>query len=104
MLTPPQARTVALITFLSVIITLGALTFATAAPARTCTEDAACWNWATMGNHTRGVTTVHETHIVVSPCHFQRLARSGKLTYWPMRGDATALRVQCHSNIREPNH
>lgn len=105
MLTPSQARTVGLIAFLAVIFTLAALMFATTVPAAhaatRCAEDDACWNWATMGNHTRGVITAHGTRVVVGPCTFQRFARAGNLRYWPMRGDVTAMSMaRCHTITR----
>ncbi len=65
-----------------------------------CQEDAPCWNWATMGSHSRGVVTHYGTPLVVSPCRFQRLTNAGMLDYRPsdvMRGDFLAMRLNCHT-------
>lgn len=71
-----------------------------ASVAHKCHEDQACFNWVTMGNHMRGVWTTGGRHLVVGPCRFQRLIRSGH--YAPMNrylsGDETATSVMhCHS-------
>lgn len=52
-----------------------------ASPARTCFEDEPCWNWATMGNHKRGVVTTDGTPLVVGPCRFARMWERGRLRY-----------------------
>ena len=50
---------------------------APAAPARAervrCTEDMPCWNWATMGNRTRGIVTMWGTMKVVDCFHLRDL-------------------------------
>jgi hypothetical protein len=81
-------------------ILLVALAFAGRADAGVvCQEDAPCWNWASMGNHRRGVVTVLGAHVVVSPCRFQRYRRWHALDMRAsgrMKGDALALRLDCH--------
>ncbi len=71
---------------------------AAAALAGGCAEDSPCWNWASMGNHRRGVVTHRGTSLVVSPCRFQRLMRAGVVDYaasGPLKGDKLAMRVRC---------
>lgn len=77
------------------------------ASASRCQEDQHCWNWATMGNHKRGVVTLHGTLLVVGPCRFRRLHAEGEVVYttvmdgktYPqnqrLRGDAWALAHGC---------
>lgn len=62
-----------------------------------CQEDQPCWNWATMGNHHRGIVTMHGTPLVVSPCQFQRLMRARNVDYrgQDMKGDKLAMRIHC---------
>ncbi len=76
-----------------------------------CHEDTSCWNWATMGDRTRGVrlttgarvparyvravyASPTGTRAVVGPCAFARMLRAGMI-YYPrterMRGDHTAI-------------
>jgi len=61
-------------------------------------EDDPCWNWVSMGNHSRGVVTINGTPLVVGPCRFQRLVRLGHLAPGNerMRGDFTARHTRCH--------
>lgn len=88
---------------------------ATGASAVSCpatAEDDPAWDWTRCGNHKRGVVTVHGTPLVVGPCRFQYLFRTGHLAYvlrWTdergtrhvdhlltrMRGDRRALRGDC---------
>jgi hypothetical protein len=80
-------------------ILLVALAFAGRADAGViCQEDAPCWNWATMGDHRRGVVTVLGTRAVVSPCRFARMFRTGAIDYrasGTLKGDTLALRLDC---------
>lgn len=74
-----------------------------------CTEGDACWSWPTMGNHKRGVVTVHGTPLVVGPCRFARLYRAHVIRYaitvdgvrYPlmrrMLGDPHDPRTVCHA-------
>lgn len=79
-------------------IAAGAIVGAPAATRAVCQEDAPCWNWASMGDHHRGIVSMHGTPLVVSPCRFKKLMQSGMLDYRfsdVMRGDATAMRLDC---------
>ena len=70
-------------------------------------EDDASWNWALCGNGKRGVVTLHGNPRVVDACTFQRYMRQHVIAYRVrvqghtyttlerMRGDATAMRVEC---------
>jgi hypothetical protein len=81
------------------------------ASAIACAEDEPCWNWATMGNHRRGVVTLEGDPLVVGPCRFQRLWYRGLLRYsvrfdgvsYPtldrLRGDGTARRKVCNVQL-----
>lgn len=69
-------------------------------PARHCAEDRPCWNWATMGNRTRSVRTLSGNIYTVDACEFQELAERARLTYYPMKGDLTAMNARCYG--REP--
>lgn len=71
-----------------------ALAGAFAAPtgAATCQEDAPCWNWRTMGNHTRGVKTVAGRSLVVGPAKFDALNRNRRIDWRStprLKGDKT---------------
>lgn len=79
-----------------------------ASAAVTCQEDEPCWSWSTMGNHHRGIVTLHGNRRVVGPCAFQRLYRTHHIAYSVrvggkvyrnmlerMRGDAWALAHGC---------
>ena len=39
----------------------------------TCHEDEHCWQWPTMGNHRRGVTTIGGRFLIVGPCRFAHI-------------------------------
>ncbi len=82
----------ALLAAAAIAASVGGAAPATAAPRATCMEDAPCWNWATMGDHRRGVGG-----LVVGPCRFQRLVRSGAIQPAPMKGDKLAMRLNCPS-------
>lgn len=63
-----------------------------------CAEDAPCWHWSTMGNHRRGIVTVHARRVIVGPCRFARYWRTGRIdrTRTPtLRGDGWARRHGC---------
>ncbi len=80
-----------------------------------CYEDMACWNWATMGDRTRGVLLTAGAHVparyvravyasptgtrvVVAPCAFARMMRAGMIRYpraERMRGDTFAIVRGC---------
>ena len=67
------------------------------AQATVCTEDMPCFNWATMGNHKRGVQVWHGDIVVtkvVGPCQFARLKRIDS-TSAKLRGDNWARRNGC---------
>lgn len=71
---------------------------AAAAMSGGCQEDMPCWNWASMGNHRRGVVTLTAGRHVVNPCRFQRLMRAGRIDYGAsgaLLGDTLAMRVRC---------
>lgn len=54
-----------------------------------CHEDAPCWNWATMGNHRRGVRTVGGRRLVVGPHRFVAIRAHIDWSRTPaLRGDA----------------
>lgn len=66
-----------------------------------CQEDMPCWNWANMGDHHRGIVSMHGTALVVGPCRFKKLMQSGMLDYRYsdiMRGDALAMRLSCSAH------
>jgi hypothetical protein len=83
----------------------GSATSANAAPtahAATCFEDQPCWNWVTMGNGQRGVTTVTGRNLVVGTCRFRKLWRAKKIRYHGapyvierIKGDGFARRHGC---------
>lgn len=89
-------------------LTVGGTQAMAAAPA-TCAEDAPCWSWSTMGNHRRGVVTLHGNVRIVGPCTFARWMHTGRIAYSVrvdghtyrtlerMRGDAWAIRYGCAS-------
>ncbi len=62
---------------------------APAADAAGCAEDQACWNWATMGNHQRGVKvltfhsdgSVTSARKVVGVCRYNHLWADGRVPY-----------------------
>lgn len=77
---------------------LTALLAAAALSGGGCQEDMPCWNWASMGDHRRGVVTMFGTPLVVSPCKFQRLMKMRVIDYRPddvLKGDKLAMRVRC---------
>lgn len=87
------------------------LTSAPSCPSPTreaCHEDAPCWNWATMGDHKRGVIIIAgrsrtgkdlTRKVVATPCEYQHLRRAGLVhaSTPHLRGDATAMRFRCHT-------
>lgn len=73
-------------------IAVGALllTCVTLAYANVCQEDNSCWNWRTMGNHKRGITTTGGRSIVVGPIRFDRLNNAHRIDWKStprLRGD-----------------
>lgn len=63
-----------------------------------CQEDEPCWNWAKMGNHQRGITTVGGRRVIVGPCKFQRFDRQRRIDWTAtahLRGDRAARNRDC---------
>lgn len=63
-----------------------------------CQEDAPCWNWATMGNHKRGVIVANSFDVLVSPCRYQRFMKLGLIDRKAtprLKGDKLAMRLRC---------
>lgn len=61
-----------------------------------CAEDAPCWTWSTMGNHSRGVVLTDGRRVVVRPCRFAQLDRAHGIDWTRtsrLRGDATARKA-----------
>ncbi len=52
-----------------------------AAPACPCHEDMPCWNWRTMGNRRRGLTTVSGRFVVVTGPMFDVLKRGHRISW-----------------------
>jgi len=74
------------------------ITAASPSASPVCHEDERCWNWATMGNRSRGIVTTGGRRMVVTPPTFRRLALAGRIDWQRsphLRGDATARRVGC---------
>ncbi len=46
-----------------------------------CAEDAPCWNWATMGNHKRGVFLTNGRLLVVGPASFDGIRRERRIDW-----------------------
>lgn len=81
---------------------------ATASERAQCSEDDPCWVWSKMGNRKRGIVTLHGTPMVVGPCKFSRLWRSGDIrhvvtvdgvryaTLEKLRGDFWAIEHGCN--------
>lgn len=96
-----RGEKVALAIVLALALAGYALIWAQTSPANThhrakCVEDAPCWNWATMGNHRRGIITMWGTPEVVSPCRYQHLAKRGLIAPGDhMLGDKTAWHARC---------
>lgn len=69
-----------------------------AAPPR-CQEDDPCWVWSTMGDRSRGISTLDGArNLVVGPCRFARLYRYIDWSRTPqLRGDATARNGSCRT-------
>ena len=68
-----------------------------------CAEDMPCWNWATMGNHRRGIVTVWGTPKIVGPrayCreyrHTPRRMRRYFIRTNRLRGDFWVLHTVCN--------
>lgn len=81
------------ITALSILVSLAILAGLTAGSSSAttrCQEDMHCWNWTTMGNHTRGVK------INVSACEFRKLVNDGA-SPGSMPGDHFAMhKARCY--------
>ena len=85
--------------YLAVIVTVGFIMPATAqaSQASRCTEDMSCFNWATMGNHQRGVKVWQGGIVVtkvVGPCRFARLSHAKRI-------DSTSVRLNGDKWARE---
>lgn len=80
-------------------------------PYVSCHEDEACWNWRTMGNHRRGITTLDTLHVrangtvrvtrgrrlIVNALAFDRLNRAFRIDWNRTRmlhGDGSRYDVQ----------
>lgn len=84
---------------IAVGLTGAALAFCTApdSAAARCAEDSPCWNWRTMGNHTRGVTTLAGRHKIVGPVAFDRLDDACRIDWErsrELRGDGSRCNMQ----------
>lgn len=96
------ARAWALLAGMLACLTLACAASAYAAPTRaTCAEDDPCWSWSTMGNRTRGITSLNGTPLVVGPCRYARMWRRAHALHMArllgpaLRGDAWARRYGC---------
>lgn len=99
---------IAAATLAAVILAAAAYTVAAKAntgtpPAHHCTEDSACWNWATMGNHKRGIVTVWGDAKIVGPrgyCrelhHTPRYMRRYFIRTNRLHGDYTVIHTVCN--------
>lgn len=70
-----------------------------AAPVAICHEDMSCWNWRTMGNHSRAITTLAGRTLVVRPAKFDALNRAFRIDWSAtrkLRGDRIRYDVQTH--------
>ena len=95
------------------VVALAAITMlappstAAAAPAATCTEDQACWDWTQMGNRQRRVVTVEGESMVAGTCSFQKLWYAKRIRYSGpgrhikrLKGDAWARRYGCGFDVQ----
>ena len=87
------------IPLLAIVAAIGLGVLASAASATSsCAEDDQCWTWPTMGNHRRGVVTMHGNLPVVGPCRFARMARRHAIDWSStprLRGDRWAIAHGC---------
>lgn len=86
-------RYTALSIIMCLAIVMGLIAGSSNAKTTKCMEDMPCWNWATMGNHTRGLTLTTGEHYVVNRCDFADFwARELVPSSEHMKGDNHAIR------------
>jgi hypothetical protein len=88
---------ISIVAVVCVMAGVGLAYAAQSAGAHSCMDDQACWNWRTMGNHKRAITTNGGRTLVVGPARFDR-ANRGFYIDWArtpaLKGDGPRLNVQ----------